>query len=151
MEAKELSLREWAERYKAGAFKGRDVHTQISAGWYDWFCSDKALASRLRSLAPKVLALIRFLDENGVDIDKLYVFFKNNCPMVGGTYDSFSFCDRETGDVCFWFSPVRKEIASRKDDFHGVTFESWRAAYEWFCSEIKSYKYPELLFSRKDR
>ena len=43
----EISVRQWQEQFKAGTFDSPDTKTQIRAGWYDWFCQDKALVGRL--------------------------------------------------------------------------------------------------------
>ena len=78
-----------------------DSATQNEA-WYDWFCKNSSLpaktvklVSRLRSisLSPKI------------DLDKNYVFFKNNCPGDGRLYDDFRICDRRTGDVIYTVVP----------------------------------------------
>jgi hypothetical protein len=52
--------------------------------FYDWFCSDRTLERR----AKRFISKLKFLKKLGlVDGDKMYVWFKNNCPMCGGTYD----------------------------------------------------------------
>lgn len=72
-------------------------------GFYDWFCSDSSLERRSRGLASK---LRRFLKNNPeLDTSRHYVFFKNNCPMRGGTYDDFRICSRETGKVVYTVVP----------------------------------------------
>ena len=38
----EISVRQWQEQFKAGFYDSPDIHTQCGAGWYDWFCQDKA-------------------------------------------------------------------------------------------------------------
>ena len=67
--------------------------------FYDWFCRDSALPLKAKLLWGKVR---KFLKIVSIDVDVTYVFFKNNCPMGGPLYDSFSICDRESGDVLFW-------------------------------------------------
>ena len=69
--------------------------------FYDWFCSEEALenrANKLKGLAKRLVA--RF----NLDSDKVYVFFKNNCPMSGPLYDSLSICDVD-GGVILWATP----------------------------------------------
>jgi hypothetical protein len=75
--------------------------------FYDWFCSDASLDRRAKALQNKVIKLVNYFREKGspIDCSKVYVFFKNNCPGSGPLYDSFSICDRESGDVLFWVTP----------------------------------------------
>ena len=72
--------------------------------FYDWFCKESSLPARSKKLQGQVIKFVNALRESGKPIDctKTYVFFKNNCPMGGPLYDSFSICDRESGDVLFW-------------------------------------------------
>jgi hypothetical protein len=72
--------------------------------FYDWFCKDSSLPTRSKKLQGQVIKFVNALRESGKPIDctKAYVFFKNNCPMGGPLYDSFSICDRESGEVLFW-------------------------------------------------
>ena len=55
----------------------------IKYGWYDWFCYDGSLKNRTK----KFLPILKGLKEGG-KVDFGYeVCFKNNCPLVGSTYD----------------------------------------------------------------
>jgi hypothetical protein len=122
MNDNQITLRQWLEAYEQGKFASKDVDTQCEAGWYDWFCSDSALAGRLKALAPKVQRLAKSAK---IDIDKVYVFFKNNCPLNGTLYDDFRFCDIETGDVIYTVVPAtgfavkqgRAELWGKENDF----------------------------------
>ena len=82
----ELSVRQWQEQFKAGAFDSPDFATQCRAGWYDWFCNDEALAGRLKRLARVVMGVT-----DPFILDNYYVWFKNNCPMNGPLYDDVRF------------------------------------------------------------
>lgn len=78
-----------------------DTETNL---FYDWFCSDKSLAARGKKLAGqvrKIMTINAASASKSFDEDKVYVFFKNTCPMVGKVYDDFRICDLETGDVLF--------------------------------------------------
>lgn len=63
-------------------------------GWWDWFCTDEALVNRSR----KFVNLAKRLDP---EWDKVGVFLKNNCPMVGNTYDSLVLQDSSSDDQ-YW-------------------------------------------------
>jgi hypothetical protein len=99
--------------------------------FYDWFCSDASLARRAKALQSKVVKLVNKFREIGkpIDCSKVYVFFKNNCPMCGPLYDSFSICDRKSGDVLYWVTPKsghsgNAEIFSRATGFSNALAEA---------------------------
>jgi len=101
----EMTLNEFALRFKRGDFESDSRRVQIEAGWYDWFCKDESLRKKTQSMGKKVVQL---LDSPRINPDKMYVFFKNNCPVVGPLYDQFSICDMQTGDVVFCLQNLRK-------------------------------------------
>ena len=80
------SVRQWQERFKAGAFDSPDIHTQCGAGWYDWLCQDKALAGRLKKIAKVVMGVT-----NPFILDHYYIWFKNNALVSGPLYDDVRF------------------------------------------------------------
>ena len=73
--------------------------------FYDWFCSDKALENKSMKLFKQVKTFIKYHPE--INLDTHYVFFKNNCPMLGSTYDDFRICDIEEGNVQYTVTPSR--------------------------------------------
>ena len=81
-----MTIRQFLEAYDRGEFKDPDVRTQIRAGWYDWFSKDESLARKTDVLAKK---LKRIAGSPLINQDTMYVWFKNNCPMVGRLYDDF--------------------------------------------------------------
>ena len=67
--------------------------------FYDWFCKDSSLQRKSWKLMKQVKTFIKHNPQ--IDILETYVFFMNNCPMIGSLYDDFRICDIETGDVIY--------------------------------------------------
>lgn len=131
-----LSL--WITNFNSDVYDSRDVETQIEAGWYDWFCKDRSLRNKTYALAPKVK---RIAKSSKVNVETMYVFFKNNCPLYGELYDDFRICDLETGDVVFTIVPKSghnskkgmTEIWGRENEFKEPLYEGdWKGALKWF-------------------
>lgn len=133
-----MTISEFAREFKAGTFEDNAVNIQIFAGWYDWFCRDTSLEAKTRKLGKKVLQLMK---SEKVDTEKNYVFFKNNCPMVGSLYDDFRICDLETGDVIYTVTPSCghtsnkgvAEVWGRENDFkEPIVSGTWKDVKTFF-------------------
>lgn len=97
-----LSIKEYLTKFNNGNFDSSFKDVQISAGWYDWFCRNTSLKNKTIKLTAKLKSI---LPTTKFDIEKTYVFFKNNCPFYGNLYDDFRICDLETGNVIFTIVP----------------------------------------------
>jgi len=124
---KEMKLKNFIERFKQGDFESNDVHTQIEARWYDWFCKDESLANKTKHMGNIVKQL---KDVGKVNLETMYVWFKNNCPLAGFLYDDFRIADIETGDTLFTITingfreDKRYTVYGRKNDFLDSLFET---------------------------
>jgi len=135
---KNISIKEWIENFDKGTYSKRSTDVQIEAGWYDWFCKDTSLAGKTKVLGPKLKKIAK---SNLIDIDKQYVFFKNNCPCFGSLYDSFSICDIETGNVIFWVAPSlgysnskgKSQVSGKSNNFEEPLVEgTWEDVLKYF-------------------
>jgi hypothetical protein len=133
----EMKLREWIERFNNGDFEGKDYHTQCNAGWYDWFCKETSLANKTKRMGN----IVKKINGQGkVNLETMYVWFKNNCPLDGPLYDDFRFADIETGDTlfttqinCCWNEKCYT-VYGKKNNFKTPLFEthSSRELSNWF-------------------
>ena len=89
----ETSVRQWQEKFRAGAFDSKDIAIQREAGWWDWHCRNDALAGRLKKIAPVVTGIT----EASV-LDNYSVWFANvRSPGRNAVYDRVQF--EPLGDV----------------------------------------------------
>lgn len=97
----ELNILEWQKQFNEGAFDANNYETQCKAGWYDWFCKTTSLANKTKRMG----RIVKQVKAGGkVDVVNWYVWFKNNCPMVGNLFDDFRFADLKTGATQFTIS-----------------------------------------------
>lgn len=130
------TLKEWINNFVSGEYDNNDFKTQVDAGWYDWFCKGSSLANKTKRMG----GIIKQIKKGGkVDLDNWYVWFKNNCPMVGPLYDDFRFADLKTGNVQFTIaindkrSNYKYEVWGRKNNFDGciIGFNNSRDLVKW--------------------
>ena len=117
---------------------GKDEDATCGA-WFDWFCTDKSLTTRGKSLVSKLKSIQHSKRFNP---ETTYTFFKNNCPCVGNLYDDFRICDIETGNVIFCIVPKSGHTSMNglgevwgKDAYgqFGALFKgTWKEIKNWF-------------------
>lgn len=138
---RKLTAREWSINFMMEMYSNPSRETQIEAGWWDWFCKD----SSLKNKTYKMGNIIKKISGKGkVNLDKNYVWFKNNCPLNGPLYDDFRFADMETGEVqfttqidCCWNSKKYTVYGRTPDgEFHSdkplFETDSVKELVEWF-------------------
>ena len=139
---RDMTVREFIHNYENGKYDNPDVDTMIEAGWHDWFCEDDELHIRLEAMFPKVKQIAA---SSKIDIDTMFVFFKNNCPGRGDIYDDFRFCEMETGDVVFTITPAtghernkgQAEVWGKENYFKGALVEgTWYDIINYFGIEV---------------
>jgi hypothetical protein len=134
---KEMNVKTWIERFNNGDFESKDYATQCEAGWYDWFCKDTSLAGKTKRMGNIVK---QFKHGGKINLETMYVWFKNNCPLNGPLYDDFRFADIETGDTLFTIqiasvhNEKRYTVYGKKNNFDKPLFESdsSRELVKWF-------------------
>jgi len=140
----EISIRQWIKNYNAGMYKDKSTEVQIEAGWYDWFCKDQALSNKTKRLAGK---LKKIIGSPRFDVDKTYVFFKNNCPCDGKLYDDFRICEMDDtvdGRPLYTVTPAsgfnsefgKAAVFGRENNFERpLVLGSWDDIVEFFKSK----------------
>ena len=78
-----------------------------------------------------------------IDIDTHYVFFKNNCPLVGSTYDDFRICNIEEGNVQYTVTPNRVTKQRHKETIR--ISEVWGRANEFKQPIKQATTFTQLL------
>jgi len=121
-----------AGKYVAEKFQSSSRDAQCEAGWYDWFCKDSELARRLK---PMAAFLKKIAEGDRFSLTENYVFFKNNCPMVGKLYDSFSICNITTGDVIYWVGFMGEGCHGQPKHVSVAHIKSWTKS-----------SHPEMIF-----
>jgi hypothetical protein len=130
---KQSTLRQQIEAFKSN----KEFINDGFFYFFDWFCNDRSLKNKAVSLMPKV---IKFSEIMGVDLDKHYVIFKNNCPMFGTLYDDFRICDIKDEEVVWTVTP--KTGHPCRD---GLVSEVWGSANDFNEAIVKAESWKDLL------
>jgi len=87
----ELSVRQWQEKFRAGAFN--DVDSMEEAGWYHENCPYETLPTRLKKLAKVVMGVTYpFI------LDHYHILCRNVSSRFGKTYDEVGFSPLDEAD-----------------------------------------------------
>ena len=117
-----VTLKKQLEAFEKGIYLDSDGKEDSGCyNFYDWFCKDTALKAKADKLFKQVKRWVKF---RNTDTEKVYVFFKNNCPAFGPLYDDFRICDIETSDVIWTITPKcghsgKAEVWGSQNDFNG--------------------------------
>jgi hypothetical protein len=131
----EININEWIRNFDNYKYSDPDVSVQCEAGWYDWFCNNRSLASKTKMLGKRLKQIAK---SPKVNCETSYVFFKNNCPLNGPLYDDFRICDIKTGDVIWTITPRsghtgKAEVWGKENDFkEAIVQGSWKDVKEYF-------------------
>lgn len=134
-----MSLRTWIERFNRGDFEYADRDVQIEAGWHDWFCETDKLAIKTKNLGKIVC---RLANSPKLDVDKHYVWFTNNKPVLGTLYDTIRFSSLADGKPIYVIAPrvghkhcdpgKRSEVSWVSEDKHDEVQGTMRDVYAYF-------------------
>lgn len=92
------SIRDLINDFKNGKYNSDNIETQISAGWFEWFCDDCDLLVKTHEFC----SILCTLNESSkINLDKWYVYFKNICPLKGSLYDEIRFAVIETKEIIY--------------------------------------------------
>jgi hypothetical protein len=109
-------------------------------GFYDWFCSKKALENRAKSLFSKFKKIAKSPKINPVT---MYLWFKNNCPVNGNLYDDFRISDLASHDVIYTIIPSsghynnlhQAELWGKENNFkEAIIADHYSGIIKWFNS-----------------
>ena len=137
---KQLNIIQQIKNFDTGKYSASDVSTQISAGWFDWFCTDKGLEEKTAKLYRYLKYIINSPRITKYKHENLYVFFKNNCPMNGRLYDDFRICDIKTKNVIYTIVPRSgHHSANGLGEVWGAENKFEKALFIGSWKEIKNY------------
>lgn len=126
----ELSVRQWQERYRTGAFNSRDTAVQREAGWWNWCCRDDALAGRLARIAPVIMGI-----ESPLILDHCAVWLVNERTENKLLYDSARF-EQLGGSINDLFFMVDFNDPRQPDRWALYTKRFGFHAPEFFCNHV---------------
>lgn len=145
---KQITFREWINRFNKGDYNSTDIETQCEAGWSNWFCRENELRDKLYKMAEIVKEI-----KNDFILDNYYVWFTNtNIGCYYPSYNTFRFdplkremrnkmyfgvqCNHPCGDSSEYV--IYTARSGYKDEFKCNSKEEVLTAIEQLASEIES-------------
>jgi hypothetical protein len=124
-----ITVREWIKRFENGDYRKADFDTQVAAGWYDCFCEESELPSRLKMMGEIITQIT-----NEYLLDNFWIWFKNNCPAVGPLYDDMRFepMDETKRDEMYFLVTLNDK---RADNTYEVITARDKYRCEYSCEE----------------
>lgn len=127
----ELSVRQWQDRYRAGAFDGKSAAVQREAGWWNWNCREDAVAGRLKRIAPVIMGI-----ESPLILDHCAVWLINERTENKLLYDSARF-ERLGGPINDLLFMVNFNDPRLPDQWALYTKRFGFHAPEFCCSHVR--------------
>ena len=117
---------------------------EVKEMWYDWFCKESSLVNKGRVLLQRLNSIMY---SHKIDRKNTYVWFKNNCPLAGHTFDDFRISDIETGEVIYTVVPRsghevklgKAEVYGRENHFsEPLVSGTWKDVKRFFLNDSKT-------------
>lgn len=116
-----ITVREWISKFNNGEFEAGDFDTQTKAGWNDWFCPDRELASRLKKMGNLIKNI-----ENDYILDNFFLVFYNICSIDYPLFDQARFtpfrriADKDFEFVLSFDCPYKPSSSASGTDTSGI-------------------------------
>ncbi len=93
------TIRQQLEAHSQGRYLDSDGKESECYVFFDWFCKNDQLKKKSDVLFKQLERFLKAMPD--IDIDKHYVWFKNNCPVNGPLYDDFRIADIQTENTMY--------------------------------------------------
>lgn len=118
----ELCIRDWLDTFSDVDFSDWWEYQLCSAGWWDWMEPRDTARIRITKQAVKILNKIK--DSEYLDLDTMYVWFKQSLRGDGVYTESIKISDKATGNVLYCITYTRREGWELWDFTEGAHYEN---------------------------
>ena len=132
------------EEFNSGLYNEGIHKCMVEAGWWDWFCSTKALANKTKKLYKQIIRIVeanKLSNNANFDPEKVYIRLKNCCPVDGKLYDTICIFAIDHQD-----SNIKKYVITPKSGHtsdngkanlyiigeDSIDFNDFKGIVEWF-------------------